>query len=117
MIAVLSFKSTVLSKTGRFPFVMVPVRETIRFGFSNVALASFASPSPASVGIIEKSKSSSFRFCSCGVDCKPLTALTRVGETECVLSLDLLRCEPDRIGLVAICFGGEAGRVGEPPES
>ena len=127
MIVVFSFRSTVLSKTGRFPFVIVPVRETVRFGFSNVALGSIDGPSPASVGIIEKSKSSSFRLSVCGVDCflskgcdrtgEALTALTRVGEIEWVLSLDIRRCEPDRIGRVAICFGGEAGRVGEPPES
>lgn len=93
MIAVFSFRSTVLSKTGRFPFVMVPVRETVRFGFSNVALGSIEGPSPASVGIIEKSKSSSFRLSVCGVDCFPISkgcdrtgeawaALTRVGEIE-----------------------------------
>lgn len=139
MIAVFSFRSIVLSKTGRFPFVIVPVRESVRFGFSIVpesgTYGPFVGPSPASVGIIEKSKSTdSFRFSACGVDCFPpnvdsncfgikgrtgdaLAALTRVGETECVLSLDILRCELARTGRVAICFGGEAGRVGEPPES
>ena len=139
MIAVFSFRSIVLSKTGRFPFVIVPVREIVRFGFSIVPgsgmYGPLEGPSPASVGIIEKSKSTdSFRFSACGVDCFPpnvdsncfgitgrtgdaLAALTRVGETECVLSLDILRCELARTGRVAICFGGEAGRVGEPPES
>merc|ERR1719394_2259250 len=139
MIAVFSFRSIVLSKTGRFPFVIVPVREIVRFGFSIVPgsgiYGPLEGPSPASVGIIEKSKSTdSFRLSICGVDCFPpnvdsncfgitgrtgdaLAALTRVGETECVLSLDILRCELARTGRVAICFGGEAGRVGEPPES
>ena len=138
MVVVFSFRSIVLSKTGRFPFVIVPVRESVRFGFSIVPESGmygpFVGPSPASVGIIEKSRSTdSFRLSVCGVDCFPsnivdcfgitgrtgeeLTALTRVGETECVLSLDILRCELARTGRVAICFGGEAGRVGEPPES
>ena len=84
----------------------------------------------------------SFRLCICGVDCwpsirvesntidstadcffrtgrtgEPLAAFTRVGEIECVLSLDILRCEWDRPGRVAICFGGDVWRVGESPSS
>ena len=31
-----SLRSIVLSKTGRFPFVIVSVREIVRFGFSTV---------------------------------------------------------------------------------
>ena len=42
-------------------------------------------------------------------------AFTRVGEIECVLSLDILCCDLDRSGRVAICFDGDAARVGESP--
>jgi len=36
-VVVFSFKSTVVSKTGRFPFVIVPVRDIVLFGLSTVA--------------------------------------------------------------------------------